>query len=249
MTVYANIGDTHAPYQDKRAIELACLILEEVKPDVVVHHADDIDFYALSSFCRDPARVTKLQEELNSAFRMNKRLTSATPESLWRLLNDGNHEARLWRYLCAHPEIAGLDALSLENLLRLEELGWELVPPITEMDNTLAFTHGEAVSKHAAYDVKKDLENVWFQQSIVRAHSHRTSCYTIRGPNSSRAGYVIGCLCTLTPEYRAHPNWLQGMAITTVNHGKFDTFSVENLIFSGTDRSRRVIFRGKEFVA
>lgn len=248
MRTIANIGDTHSPYHDQYAVELACVLLEAIKPDEVIHHADGIDFYALSSFDRDPDRVLMLQDELDRAYAVNKQLNSAALEAEWYYLADGNHERRLWRYLTRHPEIAGLEVLKLSNLLRLDDLGWALVDEIEYLARRLVCIHGQKVSKHAGWGVKGELEKRFFQQSVVMGHTHKIGTYTARGPRLAVGGWEIGCLCTLEPDWQRNANWMQGMAVTTISETpNVHHFSVEPIVFSGTGKTRRAFFRGNEY--
>jgi len=250
-TVTVSIADVHAPFQDDRAVELACIVIQALQPDRVVHHADGVDFYQLSSFDKDPDRTTRLQDDLDTAYRVNETLNSAAPEAEWLYLNDGNHERRLWRYLARNPELFQLEVLRLDNLLRLDKLGWRLVEPVEMLEKRLLFVHGERASKHAGWSVKAELERRWYQQSILMGHSHKIGCYTARGPRQAVGGWEVGCLCTLEPEYMRNPNWMQGLAVVTSSNAPDSnhTFSVEQVVFTGTERSRRCFFRGKEFVA
>ena len=249
MTTIVALGDVHAPYHDGRAIELACGLLVAVKPDVVIHLADGIDFYQLSSFDKEPDRVLELQDDLDQAYAVNKTLLSAAPAAEWLYLDNGNHERRLWRYLTRHPEIAGLEVLNLANLLRLSDLRWELVPEYEVLAKRLVLTHGESYSKHAGWGAKKELEKRYYQQSVVMGHTHKIGSITARGPRLMVAGWEVGCLCTLEPDYRANPNWQQGLAVITLSEqSNVHSFAVEQITFTGTGRIRRAFFRGQEFV-
>ena len=112
----AVIADTHCPYHDPRAIELACLLIQEFKPDELVHLADGQDFYSVSSFDRDPERVIRLQDELDQGYGVNAQLASAAPDTQRYYLESGNHELRWIKYLHKHPEINGMRALEFANL-------------------------------------------------------------------------------------------------------------------------------------
>lgn len=250
--IIAALGDTHAPYQDDKAVDLACQILEAVKPDEVVHLSDGVDFYALSSFDRDPDRVLQLQDELDTGYEVHKRLASAAPDAEWYYCGGGNHERRLYRYLTKHPEMYGLRALRLDKLLRLDDLGWSTGEDGKEfLGRRLQLTHGEHYSKNAGWGVKRELEDRAYQQSVVMGHTHKIGKTTRRGPRLCVGGWEIGCLCTLEPEYRRNANWQQGMAIiTTTDILGLHHFAVEPLEFVGRGKgARRVIFRGNEFVA
>lgn len=249
MTTILALGDIHSPYHDPRAVELACRLLEAIQPEVVIHLADGVDFYQLSTFDRDPDRLLQLQDDLDKAYSVHKDLALSAPEADWLYLDNGNHERRLWRYLTRHPEIAGLEVLSLASLLRFGELGWTLVPEYEALAKRLVFTHGEAYSKHAGWGAKKELEKRYYQQSVIMGHTHKIGQITARGPRLMVAGWEIGCLCTLEPDYRTNANWQQGLAVVTLSEQpSTHAFSVEQVTFTGTGRARRAFFRGNEYV-
>jgi len=239
----------HAPYQDDYAVDLACLIMQDVEPDEAIHAGDGCDFYALSYFDRDPNRVTGLQAELDTAHSVHKRLKDAAPAATWTYL-EGNHERRLWRYLTRHPEVYNLRALALESLLQLDDLGMARAEDREYLGKRLVVTHGDKWSKHAGWGVKKELERRFFQQSVVMGHTHKIGSYTARGPRLMVGGWEIGCLCTLDPDWQQNANWQQGIAIvTTSDAASVHHFSVEQVVFSGSGKTRRAIFRGKEYVS
>jgi predicted phosphodiesterase len=248
----AVVSDTHAPYQDGRAIELACRIIQDFQPDELVHLADGIDFYALSTFSRDPGRVLNLQEEVDQAYAVNMTLASACPEANHIYLDSGNHEKRLSAYLRKHPEMHGLDVLDLPKLLRLEESGWTLGSPEREyLAGRLVLMHGHRVSKNAGWSVKRILEERLWQQSVVMGHSHRIGNCMATGARLLVGGWEVGCLCDLEPEWGPrHKNWQQGMATITIpNTSRSHCFGVEQVVFVGSARRRRAVWRGQVYIA
>ena len=248
LSKIAIVADTHAPFQDSRAIALACELIADFAPDEVVHLADGVDFYAVSSFDRDPERVTRLQEELDAAIMVNKIIASSAKSAEHYYLESGNHEARWIRYLHKHPEISGLDALRFDSLLKLSETGWELGGEDREYcAGRLVLTHGKRVSKHAGTSARFALENEMHQRSVIIGHSHRQGVVMESGPRLMVGGWEVGCLCELEPEYVRHPNWQQGIAFVTTGSGH--SFGVELITFVGNGRVRRAIWRGKEYTA
>ena len=80
-------------------------------------------------------------------------------------------------------------------------------------------------------------------------HTHKIGQITARGPRLMVAGWEIGCLCTLEPDYRPNANWQQGLAVITLSEqSSVHAFSVEQVTFTGRGRVRRAYFRGNEFV-
>lgn len=230
MTTIA-FGDTHAPYSDKRSLDILYQIISDVQPDHIICIGDLVDMYAISSFSRDPHRVLKLQSELDSAVEILKQVGDLTDAK--KTMLPGNHCARLKKYLQFHPEIHGLDTLRLESLLKLGELGWELKPEVRQGD--LVFIHGRYISKHSAYSVKRELEARAFQLSVVMGHSHRIGSFSVTGPKSMVSGWEIGCLCKQL-DYAYNANWQRGFAVVT------DGFVEQVVIKKG-----KTVFRGKKY--
>jgi hypothetical protein len=240
----AYLADKHFPFHDAKAIALAAKLLLAFAPDEVIDGGDGQDMYAVSSFDKDPKRVLCLQDELDVGYKYNRILRDATPEAKWYEL-DSNHEARWDRYLHSHPEISGLRALELHNLMRFDDLGWEYGG--TERwycGGALAFLHGTRCSKHAGWAAKAELESRFFQQHVVQGHNHKVGYYSARGPLNKVEGYEVGCLCDLEPEYVNHPNWNQGIMFVTI-YNSVPTF--ENIIFQKDESGTWASFRGKVY--
>jgi predicted phosphodiesterase len=243
----ALVADTHPPFHDPRAVHLACKLIEAFKPDELVHLGDGIDFYAVSSFDKNPERVDKLQQEIDAAVSVNKLLSSAAGDASCYYL-EGNHDQRWLRYLYRHPEVSQLEVLRFSNLLKLEESGWQLGGEEREyFAQRLVVKHGNRVSKHSAYSARYALEQHHFQQSVAVGHTHRQGYHVVTGPRLMVAGWEIGCLCSLEPEYTRHPNWQLGLAF--VSGGSGHSFAVELVPFITAGKARRAIWRGEEYTA
>ena len=59
------LGDTHSPYQDDKVIRAVEKFLFDIKPDYVFYNGDLNDFYQVSDFSKDPARLSYLQNYIN----------------------------------------------------------------------------------------------------------------------------------------------------------------------------------------
>ena len=92
------IPDVHVPYHDKKAWGLTLEVIKDLKPDVVVSIGDFADFYAVSSFDKDPSRRLNLKWEVDCINKELDRLCQVAKNSQVVFL-EGNHEDRLRRYL------------------------------------------------------------------------------------------------------------------------------------------------------
>jgi len=202
------LGDTHCPFHDKRALDVAYRIISDLQPDKIVLMGDMVDMYAISSFSREPIRVLKLQDELDKTRGVLEQIDSLSDANIIYL--EGNHERRLQRYLRLHPEICNLDNLKLEHLLGLD--GWSIKQDHTE--GNLIYTHGKYISKHSAYSVRRELEARAYQSSIIVGHTHRQGACFVTGSKYTVAGWETGCLCK-SMEYCSNANWQSGFVVVT----------------------------------
>lgn len=242
----ALVADTHPPFEDKRALSVVYQIIEDAQPDELIHLGDGADFYGLSKYDKDPTRALNIQSDIEAARAINKQLALAAGSARKRYI-PGNHEARLTRYLHAHPEIAGLRALELQHLLRFDDDGWELAGQYIEYcAGKLHLTHGGRVSKLSAYSARAMIDDLGGQKSCMMGHTHRVGAYYQRGSLYDVAGYEIGCLCSFDT-YKQFPNWQRGMAIVEIIGRRF---WVELIPIKAPGKRKRLAFwRGKEYKA
>jgi predicted phosphodiesterase len=244
--------DEHRPFQDDRAVALAMQLAHDFDPDLRIAGSDGVDFFAISHFDIDPARKTydSLQKEIDSWKAGQRAWRDASPRARVVFL-PGNHEDRLRRYLWNHPEIAGMDALRLENLFDFAGLGIEYDQQPYEMSELVLFDqvvvrHGKRVRRVSGASALAELVDERHAISVVTGHSHRGGTVL----STTRAGLRIAqeafCLCSLTPTYVAHPDWQQGLVLLDVSA---DHLAIEAVPFTDF-RSRKVAYwRGKEYIA
>lgn len=120
----ACFGDCHSPFHSRRSINLALKVFRWWKPDVLVCMGDVADFFAVSRFEKDPLKDRGLKHELAT---VNKILDEFDVIASRKVFLCGNHEDRLNRYLLRNAP-ALTELLTVQELLRLEERGWEWYP-------------------------------------------------------------------------------------------------------------------------
>ncbi len=130
--------DEHFPFQDEKARSLALKIVSDFAPDLLICGSDGIDFYAISSYDKNPERAkVNLQEEIDTWRKGQLEWRDAAPNAKRKFI-PGNHEDRLRRYLWRHPEIASLSTMTLPRVLDLDSLGIEY----SNVDYTLYGCYG-----------------------------------------------------------------------------------------------------------
>lgn len=239
--------DEHRPFHDERAVELAQRIVSDFSPELLIVGSDGMDFYAVSHFDKNPERMKSgLQTEVDQWQEGQRAWRSAAPNAR-RIYIRGNHEDRLRKYLWRHPELYGLKALELPNLLDFSSLGIEdSGNDEVVIDEALVIRHGEVARKLSAMSARAEVERDFYAISTMTGHTHRGGTFY----TTTRNGLVIGqecfCLCRMDPEYMDHPNWQQGIVLAEVNGGDVH---IEPIPFSSF-RDRKVArWRGKEYIA
>jgi len=247
MAKIALLADIHAPYQDDKSIELACLLLERFKPDRVYNLGDGYDFYQFSIFSQDPRRKLKFQEDLDVGCKVQQRLISAAPEAQQYYI-PGNHDERWPRHLALHQELHSLRSLDLSSILELDKLGIKLCPPqVSELDNRIILTHSRYISQMSAMTARINIDRLGQrQQSVFVGHSHRQGMFFVTGPRLSVVGVEIGCLCNPLEYTNGFPDWQRGVCFITTEGHLFDR---ELITFSGMgDEQRGTVWREKEYI-
>lgn len=211
------IGDLHVPFHDPKAIAVTLSLIEDLKPEHIYLNGDVIDMYAMSRFSKDPARALQLQDELDQTSEVLNALRKSAKQANIVMV-EGNHELRLRSYLCSRAqELSGLRALDLAELLSLTRHGITYIPSRGRTAYTtygsVTIGHFDKALKHSAYTAKCIVDERG--ESIVQGHTHRLGTHYKVMPDRTIVGVEGGCLCDLTPEYIADPNWSHGLTIIT----------------------------------
>jgi len=93
------IPDCHIPYHHRKAYALMLKVARHVKPKEIIILGDYADFYAVSSYAKDPRLPSMLKEEIDAVNDHLDQLDELFPKAK-KVYIEGNHENRLERYLC-----------------------------------------------------------------------------------------------------------------------------------------------------
>jgi len=211
------ISDHHCPHEDRVFHALFCQYIEDEQPDRIEINGDLLDFADISRHRQIPATGpggpndynNTVNECLQAAFNVLHDYRLACPNAHIRL-KFGNHDCRLYYSLldnlkglyditAANSEVP---ALSLRNLLHLDELHIELVEKEwdkakTRIGKRLTALHGYSTSKNPGGKMLTELSG-----STLQGHSHRlsllyrTSHDPDDGPETRLAG-ECGCACQI----------------------------------------------------
>src|SRR5690606_14420473 len=126
-------GNLH-PTHDERALKVARMLCQDLKPDLIVIGGDNVDMAALSRFEKDSNRFSgpeALQIAIDGLSSFLGQLRSENPQSRIVML-EGNHDRRLAKYVLKNAErLYGLKRANSKDeypvntlpfLLRLDEM-------------------------------------------------------------------------------------------------------------------------------
>lgn len=209
----AVINDTQNPFQDERALALVEKFLFELQPDYLFYNGDTNDFYQISKFDKDPARIKDLQSDVDNTKAMFRRHRKGLPNTR-TILIDGNHEDRWQKFLWTKaPELSSLTCLTVDDLFSLEEYGIEHVAYESgvKINGIFLITHGDFTSIHSSYTAKRMFEK--HGGCGICAHSHRGGSFFKRDRFGIWGWWEGFCLCSLYPDWIKNPNWVQGFSL------------------------------------
>lgn len=217
-------GDSHFPFQDEPSLAIAQAIVEDERPNFIVHKGDGLDARTLSRFDKDPNRKETLQDEIDLFRAHLAAMRLASPDSRFIYL-EGNHEDRLRRTLwnLEGPSAvlgqltAFQKAMTWPALLGLDELGVEFIPygeqSKREILPKFITKHGSVVrSKSGA---TASAEQAKYNKSGSSGHTHRLGVVWHRDSNGAHVWAETGCTCKLDPEYCVDPDWQNGAVFWT----------------------------------
>jgi hypothetical protein len=217
--------DLHVPFHDRKAIKTALDFTKDIKPIILVCH-EFIDFYSISKFDRDPARLNDLQYDLDETKDIISQIRKALPKTTIVMVSS-NHDARLEKYKrSVAAELHSLRCLELTNLLELPKFNIKYLDHY--MFRGVLFKHGDIVRKDSGATAKAEFlrEGV----SGASGHSHRLGKIykTLRG--GKYTWVEGGCLCLTTGVDYIHgvADWQQGLSAFMFkdNSNHFQAFDI-----------------------
>lgn len=240
-------NDWHIPYEDRKAINIANKVAKVYKPDVYVINGDLIDMYSLSFWDKNPENFD-VTHEIDKTKAYLKDLRNVLGNKTSIIYTEGNHEARLQRYLWKNPELAGLDVLKMENLLELDKLNIQWIGAqmdywktssgsynigdtrIMHGDNRL---NGASSSKYSGYSIKNTVQTT--RKNTLMGHVHRGAVHYNTNEDGTLVGVEGGCLCQEIPT----ANWQQGFTTFEVYKGKGMNFQFHHI------NNGKLVYQGK----
>ena len=233
------LPDIHFPYHDERALDVAINYLLKVGVDVVVVLGDGVDCYAISFWKTDPTKPI-FAAEVKQTIPLIKALADAFPEDTEKVWLEGNHELRLRNELWGgSKKLAGLHSLTITEVYKLKELGFNYVSNIELMQSDMQpFRIGKVYLLHG-----HEINSGWTTINIARnfylknpntqiiGHFHRTQEHIQKKLDMQIDGsWSMGCLCNLTPDYRPANQWNHGVGIIEWDVDGYFSFQNKKII-------------------
>jgi len=234
------VSDLHAPYQDPHCMKIIEDFSRWFKPQKVFILGDLVDFYQLSKFDKNPCRMDNLQDDIDSARSELERIRSANPKADI-VLFEGNHEARLTKWLWNHPEVASLRNLSIQELLTLHKYDIKWVGGLeVYLYHDFALEHGNIVRKFSAYTARGMMERNGV--SGISGHTHRMGTHYHTDLGGDFVWVENGCLCDRHPDYVKNPDWQNGFSVGFFKKAN-SRFTVDQICIP----DGKCVYSGREF--
>lgn len=256
------------PTHDPLAIDCSIDLIDELKPDIVAMHGDNLDLPEMGKYRLSPAFQRTTQASIDYATTIVARIRQAAPEAriVWLA---GNHEERLVNYIIDNASAAfGLrrgnapddwPVLSVPFLCRFEDYAIEYIPGypagVFWINEKLKIIHGTRV-KSSGSTAHLYLANE--KTSVLYGHIHRREWAELTrddfdGPKTILAASA-GCLARVdgvVPSTKggidlygrpmtATENWQQGLCVVTYLEGD-NPFHLEMVPI----RDGQMFYRGK----
>lgn len=212
---YLILSDVHAPYHDRRTIEVAVRDAKKHGKRLagVILNGDTLDCHDLSDHDKDPG-APRYVEELRVAKQLLAWLRGQLPRARV-VVKEGNHEERLTRYVMRHaPALFGCDGLDTPSLLDLVKIGaeWCGAKRVVHLGK-LNVLHGHEYRGGGGINPARWLYTK-ARAVAVCGHFHRSSEHSGRDVRGTpTAAWSLGCACYLHPRYMPLNEWNHGYAI------------------------------------
>lgn len=239
--------DTHLPYQDKRAVDLALKIADYFRPELIVMLGDVLDCNGFSRFEYDTTDPrTFFKTELDEWHSLARSICDAAPGPK-KIFIRGNHEARIERWLWKHPHLKGDEAFDLSARMRLAQYGFdpEIKEEIELCQRSLTAKHGRFLGgQQAGTAARKEMARTG--TSGVSGHVHTAATVTQRDKRGLRIWIESGHLSENPQHYTTElQNWCHAVTVGELSTTGND-FSLELIPFRLSYKAR---VYGKELAA
>jgi len=240
MKKYVVIEDTHAPFQDRRAVNCVLQYIPDYKPDAIVHLGDVGDWQSVSHWLKNKQRKLeglRLIKDMNAATELLE-LFKDIPEKIVCL---GNHEDWVEQYVDENATLDGIEQIDVT--ARFKGIGWRVIPMNVPFKvGKLLMFHGISTCEHHA---KATVHA--FSKSCIYGHTHTAQLHTESFYDGEKSAQSIGCLCDMNPDYMKNKQkkWVHGFATVESDTVSGDFFIDFIKIVNGRFSRNGKIYDGK----
>lgn len=222
------LSDTHIPYHDKTALEIAVKRGKEFDVDIILLNGDYQDHFSISRWEKDP-RKKDFSKERTIVLQSFEWLRAIYPKAriIYKI---GNHEERYERYMeIKAPELLGIPNFDFENVFELSKFGIELVGDMKPIKaNNLFIIHGHEY-KFSISNPVNPARGLYLRtkENAMCGHFHQSSAHSENNiEDEFTSCWSVGCLSEMHPKYMPLNKWNHGFAIVETSGRKF--FQVHN---------------------
>lgn len=215
FTTYLVVADTHIPHVNISAVKSIFNLMDDVKFDGFVVLGDFMDMSPISHWLKNKRKTLENKRMITDYIEGNKLLDEfdkRLPKNCDKRFFYGNHEEWYHQLIEEYPALEGLLDPKIE--LKLEERGYKVYDKLNHIERIgkLSFTHG---IYHSQNFVKKHIDELKTNVIIGHLHTPRQRFATSPAREIAIAGYSLGALCDLSPDYmKNRPNsWVHGFAV------------------------------------
>jgi len=206
ITTAIVFNDLHCPFQDDRAIELVCKVIEDIGPDILYENGDGLDCYTFSKFSKDLGRAKSFQQEREIHHTCMNTIQSASDADYHYIGAEDNHYARFIRNILWENGLTDVPELTPASILYLEEDHFHADPVI--VNGTFRMAHGARFGMYAHKATLLD-----HMISGMMGHTHRMGSFFHSTPSTNYAYYMNGHLSNAEKTYGYYHDWTQGFSI------------------------------------
>jgi len=232
--------DTHIPHHNEKVCKAILKLMNDVSFDKFIIAGDFVDLGCISHWNKNRHKTLELQR-LKSDYIIGNSLLDEfdkrLPKNCDKYYLDGNHEKWSYDLVEEIPALEGM--IEPTPMLKLKERGYK----VYEYNQLLKL--GRLYITHGMYagvnPIRKHIDDL--KVNIAFGHTHTLGMRL--APSMAReiafAGYNIGCVCDLAPEYlqKKANSWTHGCAIAYFYPNGF--FDVELIRIV----NNRFVFNGK----
>ena len=222
---YLVVADLHIPEHNMIPIKSIFYLMDDVKFDGFINLGDYVDLGCISHWNKTRKLTSegmKLKEDYIIGNALLDEFDKRLPKDCDKRFLYGNHEDWYYQFIENVPMLEGL--LAPKDALHLEERGYQISDQYNDIIQIgkLSFTHGIYTGLHY---VKKHIDECKTNIMFAHLHSGRLRFESSPAKQLAIAGYALGCLCDMSPDYMKNkPNkWTHGFAIVHFfPNGDFD---------------------------